>query len=80
MSEQLEAYVDSAVADTASIAERKDEIRAEAAAMAAASLDTTITTPLADSLGTQGDSLATAAAIMVRVKVQSCTRFHILRV
>lgn len=61
LSEQLEAYVDSAVADTASIAERKDEIRAEAAAMAAASLDTTITTPLADSLGTQGDSLATAA-------------------
>ncbi len=55
---QLESYVDSAVADTAKIAARKDEIRAEAAAMAAASLDSSITSPM-DSLGAVADSLGT---------------------
>jgi TolA-binding protein len=55
---QLEAYVDSAVADTARIAARKDELRAEAAAMAVASLDSNSTSP-ADSLGAVADSLVT---------------------
>ena len=65
MSRQLEAYVDSAVSDTMRISEQKDMIRAEAAAMAAASIDTTITSSLTDSLGTQSDSLATAADSLV---------------
>ncbi len=59
---QLEAYVDSAVADTARISAQKDLIRAEAAAMAAAAVDTSITsTAVLDSLGAEGDSLAVAA-------------------
>jgi len=68
---QLETYVDSAVADTAKIAARKDQIRAEAAAMAAASLDSSITSPVdslgvvADSLGTPVDSLGVSAASFV---------------
>ena len=57
LSRQLEAYVDSAVADTARIAEQKDAYRAEAAAAASAALDTTITSALADSLGAVPDSL-----------------------
>ncbi len=64
---QLEAYLDSAVADTARISARKDQLRAEAAAMAAASLDSSITLPgdsvgaMADSLGVPGDSIGAMA-------------------
>ena len=59
---QLEAYIDSAVADTARIAAEKDRIRAEAAAMAAASVDSSTTSPTAaDSLGAAADSLGAAA-------------------
>jgi hypothetical protein len=55
---QLEEYIDSAVADTARIAAEKDRVRAEAAAMAAASLDSSATSPAApDSLGTAADTL-----------------------
>ena len=55
---QLEAYIDSAVADTARVAAEKDRIRAEAAAMAAATVDSSATSPAgADSLGVAADSL-----------------------
>ncbi len=58
---QLEAYIDSAVTDTARIAAEKDRIRAEAAALAAASVDSSATSPAAaDSLGSAAtDSLVT---------------------
>ena len=57
---QLEAYIDSAVADTARISAEKDRLRAEAAAMAAASVDSSTTFPAAgDSLRAAADSLGT---------------------
>ena len=83
---QLEAYIDSAVADTARIAAEKDRVRAEAAAMAAASVDSSATSPAAldslgaaldslgaapDSLGAAPDSLSTAADTLGSVVVDS---------
>jgi TolA-binding protein len=58
---QLEAYVDSAVADTARVAARKEEIRAEAAASAAASTDSTVAAQPAESPGAVKDSIGVAA-------------------
>jgi TolA-binding protein len=65
LSNQLEAYVDSAVADTARIAHEKDRIKAEASSMAASSLDSSLTSPAvtesvkapADSIGAKADSI-----------------------
>lgn len=70
---QLEAHIDSAVTDTARIAEEKDRIRAEAAALAAASLDSTATQPAAaDSLGSvAADSLGAAVDSLGSVAVDS---------
>ncbi len=73
MKNQLEAHIDSAVADTARIAEEKDRIRAEAAALAAASLDSTATQPAAvDSLGSVAvDSLVTVPSVSDSAVVDS---------
>ena len=59
LSRQLEAYIDSAAADTARIAEEKDRIRAEAAALAVSSLDSIeVSQAAADSLVSEAaDSL-----------------------
>ncbi len=60
---QLEAHIDSAVAESARITAAKDEIRAEAAALATASVDSSATSPAAaDRLGAAADSLGAAAA------------------
>jgi TolA-binding protein len=59
LSSQLEAFVDSAVADTARIAAEKERARVEAAALAAASVDSSAVAP-EDSLGAASpDSLVT---------------------